>query len=102
MRITLVLAVLIFAASLYLVISKPKNPFAIGLLVASGIDLLLATGIIHLAVRGISTREVLAAIFAVLGGILYFRSSSKYQVTAATCVTLFGAIGLLTAIHILR
>ena len=99
---SLLVSVVVFAASVYLVLGEPKNPLRIVLLVAAILELLLALGIVHLQVRGLPTREVLAGIFAIIGGILYFRASAKFQVTAATCVTLIGAIGLLSALHVLR
>ena len=102
MGTSLLVSVIVFAAAIFLVIGEPKNALRIVLLVAAIVELLLALGIVHLSVRGLPTREVLAGVFAIVGGILYFRASAKYQVTAATCVTLIGAVTLLASLHILR
>lgn len=99
---SVLIAVVVFVASLFLLMSEAKNPLRIVLFAAASLELLLALGVVHFAVRGLPTREVLLGIFAVIGGILFFRSSAKFQVTAATCVTLVGAVGLLSALHVLR
>jgi hypothetical protein len=99
---SLLIAIVVFAASLFLLFSQPKDAIRVVVFVAAALELLLALGILHLSVRGLPTAQVLAAIFAVLGAILYFRSSAKFQVTAATCVTLVGALGLLSSLHLVR
>jgi hypothetical protein len=99
---SLLVSLIVFAAALFLVIGEPKHALRIVLLVAASLELLLAFNIVHLQVRGLPTQEVLAGIFAIVGGVLYFRASAKYQVTAATCVALVGTVGLLSALHILR
>jgi|GEM_PF-5828441 len=92
----------VFAASLFLLFAAPKDVLRVVLLVVAGIGLLLSLRILHLELRGVPLREVLAALLFGLGGVLYFRSSAKTQVAAATCVTLFGALQLLASLHLLR
>jgi hypothetical protein len=99
---SLLVSLIVFAAALYLVIGEARNPLRIVLFVAASLYLLLTLGVVHLAVRGLPTNELLAAVFAIVGAILFFRASAKFQVAAATSVTLVGAIGLLSALHILR
>ena len=102
MGTSLLVSIVVLAASVFLLVGEPKNALRIVLVIAAGIAVLLELGIVHLSMRGLPTREVLAGVFAVLGAVLYFRSSAKAQVTAATCVTLVGTIGLLASLHVLR
>lgn len=99
---SLIITAVVFAASVFLLLGQPRDVLRIVLLVAAGIALLLSLGILHMDLRGIPLREVLAAIFAVIGGIIYFRSGAKTQVTASTCVTLIGVLVLLSELHIGR
>jgi hypothetical protein len=92
----------VFAAALFLLFAAPKDVLRVVLAIAAAIGLLLSLRILHLELRGVPLREVLAALLVGLGAVLYFRSSAKTQVAAATCVTLLGALQLLTALHLLR
>lgn len=102
MGTSLLLTIILFAAALFLLLQQPKDPLRIVVIAAASIQLLLSLGILHLSLRGIPIREVLAAVFAVVGGIIFFRTSAKHQVAASTCVTLIGALVLLTALHLGR
>lgn len=102
MGTSLLLTIILFAAALFLLLQQPKDPLRIVVVAAASIQLLLSLGILHLSLRGIPIREVLAAVFAVVGGIIFFRTSAKHQVAASTCVTLIGALVLLTALHLGR
>lgn len=93
---------LVFAASLFLLFSAPKDTLRVVLVVAAGLGLLFSLRFLHLELRGVPMREVLAVILLGAGGVIYFRSSGKTQVAAATCVTLVGALQLLTTLHFLR
>lgn len=102
MGTSLLLSGVLFAASLFLLLQEPKDALRIVLMVAATIELLLSLGILHLQLRGVPMREVLAATFALVGGIVFFRVSAKHQIAASTCVTLIGALALLTALHLAR
>lgn len=99
---TLLVSSVVFAAALFLLFSAPKDGLRIVLLIVAGVGLLLSLRILHLELRGVPLREVLAVALVGTGGLLYLRSSAKTQVAAATCVTLIGALQLLAALHLVR
>ena len=81
-------------ASLVLVLQVPAKLFAMLALLASGVEALMAFGVISLAVRGINLGLILAAIMVVAAAIVWARNDGKLGVTAATCVVLVGATQL--------
>ena len=81
-------------ASAVLVLQIPAKLFPILALLASGVEALMAFGVISLAVRGINLALILAAILVVAAAIVWARNDGKLGVTAATCATLVGAMQL--------
>lgn len=62
--------------------------------VASGIEALLAFGVVSLSVSGVNLGFVLAAALTVAGGGAWMREHGKPSVTAATVLVLVGATQL--------
>lgn len=95
---TLLIAIAVVAAIVALWRGKPI--FGGAALVASGLELLMAHGIVHLHVKGTSLTLVLGGVIAVAGALLYAKSSEKLAVTAATILTMVGAIQVLSVLHL--
>jgi hypothetical protein len=100
MSVATLMVLAALAASLVLVVQATARLFPVIALVASGIETLLAFKIVSFSVSGISVYLVLAAALLVSGGITWFQSESKPIVTAATVVTLIGAIQVAWALKI--
>jgi hypothetical protein len=71
-------------------------------LVACVVEALIAFRIIHLSVSTFRVDVILPAILVVTGAICWSRSSTKSAVTAATVLTLVGAVQLLLALRVLH
>lgn len=66
---------------------------------ASGIELLMAFGVLHLSVGGLPLALILGACLAVGGIGVYLRASAKTVVSAATIVSLIGLLQVASALH---
>ncbi len=100
MSLSLALAALAFAASLFL-LCQFSDRLLPGIAVAvSAVELLMRLGFLRLDLRGLSLALVLGAALCVVGLVMYFRVSAKTAVTAATAVVLVGAVQLLGALRL--
>ena|SRR5688572_4607975 len=88
------------AASLLLVVQASTRLFPAIALAAAGLEALLAFDVVSFSVKGLNVLLVLAVMLAVAGGATWFQSESKPTVTAATVVTLIGAIQLAAALKL--
>lgn len=88
-----------FAASTALLLERRGGMGPLLAVVASGAQVLIALGSIHIAVSGVSFGVVLGVLLAVAGGWCWHRSHGKSSVTASTVVLVTGgslaAAGLL-------
>ena len=100
MSLSLALAALAAASSLFLLFQFGDRLLPGIALAVSAVELLLRLGILRLDLRGVPLALVLAGALAVVGAVLYFRVSTKAAVTAATCVLLVGAVQLLGALRL--
>ena len=100
MSLSLAIAALAAAASLFLLFQFSDRLLPGIAVVVSAVELLLRLNILRLDLRGVSLALVLGAALAVVGAVMYFRVSSKAAVTAATCVLLVGALQLLGALRL--
>lgn len=66
--------------------------------VAAGLEALFAFHIVHFGVRGINLALVLGAALAICGALLWAKTGGKTHTTAATVVTLVGAIQVFSAL----
>ena len=90
-----------FAASLYLFFTESNRLFPTIAAVASGVELLMAMGIMTLTLHKFRVDVILPAALAVAGIACWMKCSSKTAVTSATAVALIGAMQLLLALHVL-
>ena len=99
MAISHVLPIAALAASIFLLVTPRARIPAVFAAVASGLEVLIATGTIHIAVSGVSLTLVLGAILLVAGAVAYVRVTAKGAVSAATVVTLVGLAQVLRSLH---
>ncbi len=95
------LVIAAFVASVWLVLEKGDRLFPVLAAVASGLEALIAFGIVSLSVASYRIDVILPALLFVAAAVCWTRSSNKPTVTAATAATLIGAIQLLQAVHVL-
>lgn len=93
------LVVVALASSALLVAQSGERLFALIALGAAAVEAALAFHIITLSVRSIRLDIVLPALLVLGGGISWWRTSGKSQITAATLVTMVGVIQLAVALR---
>jgi len=98
-----VLIAMLVISSVVLVLQPGDRVFAIAALVTSGVEALIAFRIISLSF-GLSSGKVridliLPVVLVVAGGVCWARAGTKATITAATVVTLLGALQLVRALH---
>ena len=81
--------------SVVLVAQSTARLFPLVALVASGVEALLAFKVIHISVSGINLLFILALALVVGGGASWMNATAKHAVTAATVVTVVGAVQVL-------
>lgn len=88
------------AAAIYLLLNKSERMFPTIAVIASGVELLLVMGLMSLSLAKFRIDVILPALLVVSGAVCWSRSSEKGSITAATGLTLIGAIQLLLALRI--
>ena len=96
-----VLILTTFCASVYLLLNKSDRMFPTLAVLASGIQLLMAFGLMSLTLAKFRVDVILPVVLVVAGLVCWSRMSTKGAITAATIVTLMGATQLLGALRIL-
>lgn len=96
-----VLVITTFCASIYLLLNKSDRMSPTLAVIASGIQLLLAFGLMSLTLAKFRIDVILPAVLLVAGVVCWTKVSTKGTITAATIVTLMGATQLLGALRIL-
>src|SRR4051812_16809684 len=86
------------AASIVMLLQVPAKLFPALALCASGLEALLAFGLVSFAVRGINLGFVLGLTLLVCAVIVWARNPQKAAVTAATAVALVGAMQVFAAV----
>ena len=81
--------------------SGNQRLIAIVALIVSGIEALMAFGIMSVAFARFRIDVVLPALLLIAGIVLWARAKEKSGVTAATVVTLVGVAQVINALHIL-
>ena len=95
------LVVTALVASIWLVVQGGDRLFPMLAAIASGLEALIAFGIISLSVTSFRIDVILSALLLVSAGVCWSKVSTKGTITAATAATLVGAIQLLGALHVL-
>ncbi len=89
------LVLLAFIASVYLLFGSSSRVPAVFAVAASGVELLMSYGKMHLAVAGLPIGLLLGAVLLVAGVMAYLRVAAKTAVSAATVVVLVGIVQVL-------
>ena len=98
MNLSHVLVIAALVASLLLVFQLKQRLFP-GIAVAvSVIETMLSFRVVHFSVSGIPLMLVLGALLGVAGAVVWARTGGKTHTTAATVVTLVGAIQVFSAL----
>jgi hypothetical protein len=96
------LVVVAFISAIVLVINRGDKMFPIVAAVACGLEALILFRVIELSSGKFRIDVILPAVILLAGGVTWTRASDKSQTTAATLVTVVGAIQLLSALHVLQ
>ena len=102
MNMATITIALAFAASLYLFFKETNRLWPTLAAIASGVELLLAMGIMSLTLSKFKIDVILPALLAVAGVLCWTKVSSKGGVTAATIAALIGVMQLLLALHLFK
>jgi hypothetical protein len=100
MRILTMLPLAALVASIVLLLHNAHRVLAIIALAVSGVEVVLAFGLVHFGVRGLPLGLIFGATLAVVGAVLFLRVHHKNAVAAATVIALVGVLQLLTALHV--
>ncbi len=99
MSLHLALAVAALAASIALFLSSHSRTLAIVALVASGLEVAMALGLLHLSVAGVPLAIVLGLALAIPGVLAWMHASAKGAVSAAAVVAFVGALQVLSSLN---
>jgi hypothetical protein len=97
---SMLLACLALVGSVILAARHRPVLFPVIAAVASALEVLMAFGLVHLSIARLPLAMVLGVMLLVGGGVTYVRTGDKLSVTAATVVTLVGALQVLAAVHL--
>jgi hypothetical protein len=95
-----ILVIATLLSSIYLLLQKSDRMFPTVAVIASGVQALLAFGLMSLTLAKFRVDVILPALLTLAGAICWGKSSSKGATTAATIVTLVGAMELLLALRL--
>ncbi len=98
MNVHAALAVSALVASAALFFTAPSRLLAVIALVASGIEVAMTLGVVHLAIAHLPLRIVLALALAVPGVLAWFRAGAKTAASAAAIVAFVGALQVASAL----
>jgi hypothetical protein len=98
MTLHVALAVSALAASAILVFTAVARPLAVIALLASGLEVAMAFGLLRLRAAGVPLGLVLGLALAVPGLVAWFRASSKAAVSAAAIVAFTGALQIVVSL----
>ena len=95
------LIVVALVSSIVLLLQKSERTISLVAVIASGVEALLAFGLMSLSLAKFRIDVILPALLVVAGVIAWARSSTKHAITAATLVSIVGALQLAGALHLL-
>ena len=95
------LIVVALVSSIVLLLQKSERTISLVAVIASGVEALLAFGLMSLSLAKFRIDVILPALLVVAGVIAWARSSTKHAITAGTLVTIVGALQLAAALHLI-
>jgi hypothetical protein len=99
MSVSSVLALTAMIAAIVLLLLRAHRSLALVALAVSGVEVILAFGIVHFSVRGLSLNLVFGAALAIVGALMYRPAHRKSAVTAATLIVFVGIVQVLGALR---
>ncbi len=97
LHVALAVAALVASAALFL--SSQSRALAVVALVASGLEVAMALGLLHLSVAGVPLAIILGLALAVPGVLAWLHASAKGAVSAAALITFVGALQVLSSLN---
>lgn len=94
-----ILCIVALVASLLLLQGSSRTAAVVAAIVA-GIEVVLALGLVSLSVKGLPLGLILALALCAAGVLCWMRSGGKTAVSAATVVSLIGAVQVVQALGI--
>ena len=88
-------------AAIFLFTQKTEKVFPLIGVIAAGVMALMAFGVMSLSLTKFRIDVILPAMLLVSGAMCWGKSESKGTVTAATVMTLIGALELISALRLL-
>ena len=95
------LIVVALVSSIVLLLEKSERTISLIAVIAAGVEALLAFGLMSLSLAKFRIDVILPALLVVAGAIAWARSSGKTAITAATLVSIVGALQLAGALHLI-
>jgi hypothetical protein len=86
--------------SLVLLFQHRARLFPVIALVTSGLELLMATGIVHVNTGSVPLALLFGATLAIAGIAVYVKTTAKHVVSAATILALIGLLQVASALHL--
>jgi uncharacterized membrane protein YjjP (DUF1212 family) len=96
-----VLVITTLCSSIYLLMNNGDRMFPTLAVIASGVQTLLAFGLMSLSLAKFRVDAILPAILIIAGIVCWMRVSTKGTITASTLITLIAGVELLGALRIL-
>ncbi len=100
MSLTTLLACIALAGAIVLVTQKQVRPWAIGAIVAAGLEVTLALRLVRFQIPGVPLNVVLGAILTIIGLVVFFKLTDRIGVASATTITLVGIVQLLSGLGV--
>lgn len=101
MNVATALVLVGLVSSIVLLLQKEERTIPIVAVLASGIEALLAFGLMSLSLAKFRVDVVLPAVLAVAGVIAWTRASTKHTITASALIAAVGAVQLLGALRLM-
>lgn len=101
MNVATALVLVGLVSSIVLLLQKEERTIPVIAVLASGIEALLAFGLMSLSLAKFRVDVVLPAVLAVAGVIAWTRASTKHTITASALIAAVGAVQLLGALRLM-
>ncbi len=94
------LVVAALVAAIVVLVQQGGGLYPLIAVVVSGLEALLAFGLVHLSIAHLPLGLILGGVLAVVGVVLYVRVAAKSAVAASTIITLVGVIQVMRGLRV--